>query len=152
MTCIGLDPGTELHAAIIWDGNKILEKLYRDTDFIIAWLYAMRTGQDPPPLVIERIVPYGKPIGESTMETIFCSGRFTEAYGSHRTYRMTRLEVKQYLCHNGNAKDGHIRRALIDRLGPIGTKKRPGPLHGVSGDLFAALAVAVTWHDLNREK
>jgi hypothetical protein len=30
-----------------------------------------------------------------------------------------------------------------------GTKKNPGLLYGVSGDVWAALALGVTWWDLN---
>ncbi|MBV8782506.1 MAG: hypothetical protein JO353_14005, partial [Phycisphaerae bacterium] len=50
------------------------------------------------------------------------------------------------------AKDGNIRQALIDRFGPtkeraIGKKKSPGPLYGMSGDCWSALAVAVTYAD-----
>jgi hypothetical protein len=40
------------------------------------------------------------------------------------------------------AKDANIRQALIDKLGAVGTKKAPGPLYGISGHLWAALAVA----------
>jgi hypothetical protein len=47
------------------------------------------------------------------------------------------------------AKDANIRQALIDIYGgndkAIGNKKTPGPLYGIKGDLWAALAVAVTF-------
>jgi hypothetical protein len=36
-----------------------------------------------------------------------------------------------------------VRQALIDRLGPQGTKKNPGPTYGMRSHLWAALAVAV---------
>jgi len=42
------------------------------------------------------------------------------------------------------AKDANIRQALIDKLGPVGTKKSPGPLWGVKSHIWSALAVAVT--------
>ena len=46
-------------------------------------------------------------------------------------------------------RDANIRQALIDRYGPgkdraIGRKLSPGPLYGLSGDCWSALAVAVT--------
>ena len=56
--------------------------------------------------------------------------------------------VKSHLCHSAKANDSNIRQALIDRWGgdqvAIGRKKAPGPLYGFSGDMWAALAVAVT--------
>jgi hypothetical protein len=60
--------------------------------------------------------------------------------------------VKMHLCGNTRAKDGNIRQALLDRFGPgkaiaCGTKKQPGPLYGVSKDVWQALALAVTWSD-----
>jgi hypothetical protein len=41
------------------------------------------------------------------------------------------------------AKDPNVRQALLDKIGPVGTKKNPGPLYGVSGHGWSALAVAV---------
>ena len=55
------------------------------------------------------------------------------------------------LCYDSRAKDGNIRQALIDRFGPVGTKKAPGWFYGVSKDVWAAVAVGVTWADKQRE-
>ncbi len=41
----------------------------------------------------------------------------------------------------------NIRQALIDRFGPPGKKKAPGATYGLSGDMWSALAVAVTFTD-----
>jgi hypothetical protein len=47
------------------------------------------------------------------------------------------------------ATDANIRASLIDRYGPgkdsaIGSKRSPGPLYGLKGDEWSALAVALT--------
>lgn len=86
-----------------------------------------------------------------------------------------RMEVKVHVCGKVTANDSNIRAALIDRWGgqdkAIGGKRcrkckgkgwygrertacpewehPPGPLYEVSGDVWAALAVAVTWWDTN---
>jgi len=41
------------------------------------------------------------------------------------------------------AKDANIRQALLDLIGPQGTKKTPGPTYGIKSHTWAALAVAV---------
>lgn len=84
------------------------------------------------------------PVGAEVFETVFWSGRFAQAWGLN-FHRIKRHEVKMHLCHNMRAKDGNIRQALIDKLGPQGVKKSPGPTYGISGDCWSALAVAVTF-------
>jgi hypothetical protein len=41
------------------------------------------------------------------------------------------------------AKDANIRQALLDLIGPQGTKAQPGPTYGIKSHTWAALAVAV---------
>jgi hypothetical protein len=125
-----------------------------------AWLEpndAMRTRlqtwghDDRAVLVVEQIESFGMPVGVEVFETVFWAGRFVEVWGG-AWERVTRRAVKLHLCGQARAKDGHIRQALIDRYGPgreaaIGRKASPGPLHGLRADLWAALAVGVTWTD-----
>ena len=53
------------------------------------------------------------------------------------------------LCNSMRAKDANVRQAILDRFGgkaaAIGRKRQPGPLYGIAGDLWAALAVGITW-------
>lgn len=106
-------------------------------------------------LAIELVASYGMPVGREVFETCVWSGRFIQKWLSTTCYdestiaRVYRKDVKMYLCGNTRAKDGNIRQALIDRFGPskgaaVGLKASPGPLYGVSKDVWAALAVAVT--------
>ena len=34
----------------------------------------------------------------------------------------------------------------------IGTKKNPGPLYGVTGDVWAAIAVGLAWRELRSDE
>lgn len=103
-------------------------------------------------LAIEMIASYGMAVGKSVFDTCVWIGRYIEAYQFDHT-RIYRNEVKMHLCGQSRAKDGNIRQALIDRfpatgggsIPQIGTKKEPGPLYGMSGDKWAALAVAITY-------
>ena len=145
---IAIDPGPELSALVIWNGTAPSLLRYAANEDIMALLRTWKTSESD--CVIEQIASYGMAVGAEVFETCVWSGRFMEAYGAERVHRITRGQVKMHLCHSMRAKDGNIRQALIDRFGKPGTKKHPGPLLGVSGDLWAALAVAVTWWDTSR--
>ena len=142
MKIIALDPGTTQSAFVVWDGDLIIAKGIEKNEVLNSRLRDW--GGLMFPMVIEQIRCYGMPIGQTTLDTVFWSGRFWESWKGDR-HLMPRLEVKKHLCHNGSAKDSNIRQALIDRFGPPGTKKEPGLLYGVKKDIWAAMAVAVTW-------
>lgn len=97
-------------------------------------------------LAIEKIEAMGMAVGAEVFETVHWSGRFFQAWPwpGKPPMRITRRAVKLHLCGNMRAKDPNIRQALLDLLGPAGTKKAPGPTYGVSSHAWAALAVAVT--------
>lgn len=101
--------------------------------------------------VIEMVSSFGMPVGAEVFETVYWIGRFAERFGAHHVTRITRNEVKNHLCHSSRANDSNIRQAIIDRFGgkeaAIGRKKAPGPLFGVSKDIWSALAVGLTYWD-----
>jgi len=150
MILLAIDPGSECSAYVLWDGftihghgkigNHELMRLARDSTSILS---------DPDRCVIEMIASYGMPVGKEVFETCVWIGRFVERFGPDRCERIMRNTVKNHICHSSKAKDSNIRQALIDRFGRPGTKKAPGLLYGVKADIWAALAVAVTWFDLN---
>lgn len=148
MAIIAIDPGNEKSAVIVFDGERIVNKLYAENADV---LHQLRMWENRSPLVIEMIASYGMAVGAEVFGTCVWVGRFMQEYGPERTSLMFRLKVKQHLCHDSRAKDGNIRQAIIDRFGgkdkAIGKKHSPGPLFGISGDLWAALAVAITWWD-----
>jgi hypothetical protein len=106
----------------------------------------------PSVAVLEQVEGMGMAVGKEVFETVHWCGRFHQALVSNgaAVERVTRRAVKLQLCGSMKAKDANIRRALLDRYGPdekvaLGTKAQPGPLYGVSKDVWAALAVAVTY-------
>lgn len=97
-------------------------------------------------LAIEMIASYGMPVGAEVFDTVLWIGRFVERaalYGVTAEL-IFRRDVKMHLCGNARAKDGNIRQALLDLIGPQGTKKAPGPTYGIKSHAWAALAVAAT--------
>lgn len=107
-------------------------------------------------LAIEMVACYGMAVGKTVFDTCVWVGRFIEAYVSHNKKPYTRVyrkDVCMHLCHSMRAKDSNIRQAIIDRYPAIGggktpqvgVKSKPGPLYGVSTDVWAALGVAITF-------
>lgn len=103
-------------------------------------------------LAVEMIASYGMAVGKEVFQTCVWIGRFAQAWGE-RTDKpfapVYRKDVKMHLCQHPRAKDANIRQALIDRLGPIGTKKKPGPLYGIRSHIWPALGVALTALETN---
>lgn len=143
---LAIDPGTTESAWVLFEDGKIRHggKLPNaDMAAVIGQVFA----GNRPSVAIEMIASYGMAVGREVFETCLWAGRFVEralVKGAGEVRLVYRAEVKSHLCHSQKAKDGNIRQALIDKLGPRGTKKNPGPTYGISGDVWAALAVAVT--------
>jgi hypothetical protein len=148
---IAIDPGPTESAYVIYKRGLLTEfDKMLNADILDAALQVF--GGEPQTLVIEQIAAMGMAVGAEVFETVFWSGRFAQEWENQSGSwdRIKRHEVKMHLCGNMRAKDANIRTALLDKFGPgkekaIGTNKNPGPLYGVSGDVWAALAVAVTY-------
>jgi hypothetical protein len=159
MSVLAVDPGTTESAFVHYD-PKSRSILWKDKtgNQSVRDILASFNPYDDCRLVIEMVACYGQPVGAEVFETAVWIGRFEEAalqrgcFAAH-PYRMVRNEVKKHLCHKiVGVNDSVIRQVLIDRFGPtketaIGNKKKPGPLYGVSGDVWQALALAVTFAD-----
>lgn len=148
---LAIDPGPRESAYLVWKDGKMDCGMTRDNHDIVQFI---RQGEhlDCEVMAIEMIACYGMPVGRETFETCVWIGRFIEANYQHglrapREKLVYRKDVKMHLCGTCKAKDGNIRQALIDKLGAPGTKANPGPTHGVSGHLWAALAVAIYAHE-----
>lgn len=146
MRVMSIDPGTAESAWIVLDAGRPVSFGKYPNENLINLVRSKPARH----LVVEMIASYGMPVGEDVFLTCVVIGRLIEAWsGAHAL--MKRQAVKLHLCNSPRANDATIRQALIDRFGgktkAIGSKKQPGPLYGVKGDIWQALAVAVTWSD-----
>ena len=147
-----VDPGTTESAYVIYDGavihgkGKLLNADMARQIGDVARMYSI-----PRLLAVEMIASYGMPVGAEVFETCVWIGRFLQSWESGinppEPLLIYRKDIKMNLCGTTKANDGNIRQALIDRLGAPGKKANPGATFGLSGDMWAALAVAVTAHD-----
>jgi hypothetical protein len=152
MRLLAIDPGPTRSAWLTWDDTYKVEGFgINANDALIA---EIRRGvfANCQAIAIEKVASYGMPVGAEVFETVFWSGQFAEASRPLPLYRPTRAAIKMHLCHSMRANDPSIRQALIDRFATpeqpaIGLKKSPGPLYGISADVWSALAVAVTITD-----
>lgn len=148
MNVLAIDPGPTESAYVVLRHGLPVEFSKRNNQSICSDLGCGNFDMDS--LVIEQIASFGMPVGAEVFETVFWSGRFSEAWRLARAYeakRIKRHEVKMHLCGNMRAKDANIRQALIDRFGGKQETRKGGKLYGISGDVWSALAVAVTFAD-----
>ena len=155
---LAIDPGSEQSAYVIYGDGKIYDfgikenEALLDSGLVQENIYEHYCGR----FAIEMIASYGMAVGKTVFETCVWIGRFIQSWGNDDTCnKVYRKDVKMYLCNSMRAKDGNIRQAIIDRYAAtgggktpqIGTKAKPGPLYGVSKDVWAALAVAITFSE-----
>jgi len=155
MIILAIDPGSEKSAFVTYNSEtkKITAKGIVDNEDLAFKLTLTHATVDF--FAIEMIASYGMAVGKTVFETCVWIGRFIQAWAGRddrKWKKIYRMDVKMHLCHNTRAKDGNVRQAIIDRYPAtgggktpqIGTKAQPGPLYGVSKDVWSALAVAIT--------
>jgi len=150
---LAIDPGTTESCYVVWDGRKVWDH-GKITNVRLLNYTRRPIFKDIMFIVLEEFRSYGMSIGQSTIDSIFWSGQFAEAFKGE-FHLLQRVEVKKHLCHTGAAKDTNVKQALVDRFAygvrnhGKGVKADPGFFYGFVGDTFAAMGVAVTWYDQN---
>lgn len=152
---LGIDPGQNKSGVVWWNSQtgKVERGEHMENDYVLDCI--SKGGYDM--VGIEQIRSYRLVAGNDTIDTIWWSGRFYETalctavpdfgQSAYMIPRKTKEGAVHHLCGQDGAGDKGVRQALIDRLGEPGKKKNPGNTFGVSGHLWAALAVAVVCYD-----
>jgi Holliday junction resolvasome RuvABC endonuclease subunit len=113
---------------------------------------------DPDVFAIEKIASYGMAVGKDVFDTCIWIGQFVHALKGRDIAYVYRKDEKMYLCGTMKAKDSNIRQELINRYAKFdfkngkGTKKQPDTFYGVSKDVWQAIAVGVTYYEMNKER
>lgn len=154
MRLLAIDPGSTESAWLRLNDGQVASSAKVANDELLEALRDRRLTGSVDVVVVEWTAPRGMPASQELFETLWWAGRFAEAAYPVPVDRINRLEVKRRLLGTTASKDSNVRAALIDRFGgiggkavAIGTKAAPGPLHGIGSDVWAALAVAVTYED-----
>jgi hypothetical protein len=148
MRILAIDPGTRESAwLVLRDGLPDIFAIQANEE-LVRDLRTYDLFRMTDAVVIEKVESYGMAVGAEVFETVWWAGRFAEAVQPTPVVMLPRRAVKVAICHDTRAKDANIRQALIDRFGgkdaAVGSKAHPGPLHGISKDVWSALAIAVT--------
>lgn len=158
MTILALDPGnTQTGYAILEMPDFRLIKFGKANNTSLLTLVANSDIlYDVDAVAIEMIDSFGMAVGREVFETCVWIGRFHQAADPPNTHYVYRKEEKEILCGSLRAKDANIRQALIDRYARHdlkngkGTKGNPDVFYGVSKDVWAAIAVGVTYYELTK--
>jgi hypothetical protein len=163
MTLLAIDPGTTESGFVVLDTDtkKVLKFGKINNEAMRVEIEVQGREQDAC-MTLEQIKSYGNAMGDTTIETCVWIGRFIERWPRSTYTLIPRKTICGVICHNAKAKDNNIRRAMLDKylsftpaseLGggsepAVGTKAKPGPLYGVSADVFSALALGWTWCEM----
>ncbi len=152
MRILAIDPGNQQSAYALLDADLRPVKFAKKPNDEVMKDCITILEENTTVVAIEMIASYGMAVGKEVFETCVWIGRFIERLAPEAYKLIYRREEKENLCGSMRAKDSNIRQALIDRFGVVGTKKNPGWFYGVSKDVWAAIAVGVTYHDKVEEE
>ncbi|MCK9497845.1 MAG: hypothetical protein M0Q27_03435 [Candidatus Colwellbacteria bacterium] len=175
MKFLAIDPGPQYSAYVLVNQKGgVLRHGYEENERLKAvWPTADR-------LLVEMVASYGMPVGQEIFETCLWIGRFIEAFGKPfvKVYRKeVKLALCQSLrAKDSHVRQalldlyGGKHHAVGNKKCPVCKGKKvvgrarldcrvckktgwlypPGPLAGIHGDQWAALAVAATYLKLGR--
>ena len=151
---LGIDPGPELCGVVLYDGATVLRAANKMP--VALLLHAITKGVygDLGLIACERVQSYGIS-GASLLVTAEVYGQLMQAahhaevpfVGIYRRSVLRALDVT-----GKGSRDALVRARLIEMHGghkdaAVGRKASPGPLYGVSGHAWQALAVAAVAPD-----
>ena len=170
---IGIDAGNNHSALVVYAPQcpKILDYALESNEDIAMRLKALRnentggSGPNRTRLVLEMVKSYGSPLGDSILETVFWIGRFVQIWTdtANMSYDLVpRKTIVNALIGHSQGGDSAVRQSLINYFanrglyGPQGESfeagsdpksltRKGGPLYGIKKDLWAALAVCVSY-------
>jgi hypothetical protein len=163
---LGIDPGDVQSAYALLEHKtmKVITKgIESNHEMLLGFMGDPETffNEQYDVILIEYPAPRGQPMFTQLVDTIYWIGRFDQACQMSMK-RIDRKDVKMTLCGTTRAGDPNISAAIKSifsehhheyvknnkgRQPIIGTAGAEGPLYGVKKDIWAALAVCMTYAD-----
>ena len=154
MKLLAIDPGGACGAVLLDTATSPPAVLEVWTATTLSPLLSMVYGKQCDAVVVEDIVKYHGPIGQTTIATIKLIGRIQEACRRARVKCdvISRPDVCRAIAGKTMPK-AYINQAVRDMYPQSGggkhpangTKAQPGPLYGVAKHSWDALALGVVW-------
>lgn len=145
---LGIDPGPDKSGVVFLGPDGVNWHELLTLDEIREAFSSPIDSSDSGPIAIEDVDSFGMRVGREVFDTVRNVGRMLEFMGPN-VHLITRREVKLTIVGSARANDADVRLAILEMFGgkakAIGTKKDPGPLYGVKGHCWAALAVALAF-------
>lgn len=170
MLIMAIDPGNKESGYVVIDlDGKIYARGKISNERLRSNIITRVETDDIDMMAIEMPASYGMAVGATVFETCRWVGIFSESafpinpvliYRKSPNKDLGIPSVAMHLCKSPRANDSTIRQAIIDRYPgtgggkkpQIGTKGQPGPLYGVSKDIWSALAVGLVYIDWYNER
>ena len=153
---LGVDPGNIASAYVLLDDNLNILKFDKVVNESLLDFTPNFIDLYSPKVALEMVSCYGMAVGKEVFETCVMVGQLKEICRQRQIepQYIYRKDEKLTLCNSMRAKDANVRQALIDRFAKHdfkngkGLKGNPDVFHGFKADIWAAMAVAVTYHDM----
>jgi len=153
MIIIGIDPGPEHSGVVAYDAyHKEVEQSFSEMANDKVFDYLRGTVYNPKQVRLGIEIPacYGLRVGRDVFQTCVWAGRFIQEFtclSFWTVYEVSRPEIVHHLTGKRGGPKAAVNAVLVDRFGPgrkvaVGRKSAPGPLYGVKGHAWDALAVA----------
>ena len=156
---LGIDPSNKDHNGAVLleieDGRLVISKrMLTGGEDVVQTIRGCASEESDTKLTIfcEDIACMGMLVGRDVFQTCFWIGEYRRvAKDLGIDFRLvSRSTIRLHHCHSSRAKDKNIRARMIERFGyygsgttGLGTKKDPGMLYGIKGDMWSALAISV---------
>lgn len=178
MKLLALDPGNIRTAWLVYDTStrEVIDHNLEPNEQVLTRVLGHEFSPDH--LAVEMVACYGMAVGVEVFETVLWIGRYIQAWGQgHTKFYRKAIKLKlcgSSKAKDGNVRQAIIDRfggdsvavggvrckrckgkgwtgrqhARCEPCGGEGWESKPGPLHGIAGDCWSALAVALTFADL----
>jgi len=139
MIILGIDPGPEQSAYVLWDSaeEKILAYDLEKNNAIHEHYFVTLLDL----LAIEVPCLRGNIVWQQVIDTAFEAGRFTMLH--KKFIKVNPAHWRKHITGKVNAPDSQVKQCLMARFGEKGTKKAPGKLYGMKSHIWDALGIAV---------
>lgn len=148
--CLAIDPGPEdEHGVVYVHDGEVKWGVGTNLD---AWGIIRRYCESYPiaPVIIEGLSNYGQAIGDTTLRTAYTIGRLYElaSNGKRDVVVIRRVDVRYAILGSAKGQDSIVKQSVLERFGGPSVAKKGGPLHGLKGHNWSALALAVAYAEM----